>query len=142
VLHDPRMMRVEPREIIALCVERFRLGGNDGAGLRVDFDMRAGALARDLWRRRLFLLQFLQSFLDPFIRRRRASLALLVGDSGEDEFDFLQVRLAFDAAVVPVDPDLPIVFAWEGGLKEIPRPLVGSVLWPQRRLSEHLHRTA
>ena len=91
------MMRVEPREIIALGVERFRLGGNNGAGLRIDFDMRAGALSRDFWRRRVFLLQFLQPFLDPFIRRRRAGLALLVWDSGEDEFDFLQVRiLAFD----------------------------------------------
>jgi hypothetical protein len=41
------MQRVEPREIIALGVERFRLGRNDGAGLRVDFDMRTGALSGD-----------------------------------------------------------------------------------------------
>ena len=37
------------------------------------------------------------------------ALRPVLGDGGEDEFDFLRVRYAFAAALVPVDPDLPVV---------------------------------
>ena len=138
------MLRIEPRDIIALDVERFRLGGNDGAGLFVNFDMRAGALSWGFRRGRVLSLQFLQPFPDPSVCRRPAFISLLVRDGGEEEFDLLRVRQAHKAAVVPVDPDLPFVFAREGLLKKLPiflRPF-GHAIWPQRLRGERMRRLA
>jgi uncharacterized membrane protein YgcG len=61
-----------------------------------------------------------QMRLDPGVRRPRTFVPFFLWHGGENEFVTLTTRAAAQALFVPVDPNIPVLFRWQGGLEISP----------------------